>query len=503
MNKTNLSVYTPKVYTLGHDELLLQLDGMTDMQVLEEAATQLPNGVNLQAPHTDAVWVHPGHLLGLAHDDGLELSGICGTACELLRCASDVERAKKIGGSGLIRLIKMFQGVARDRAQAKRPNQIHAYRFGVGCKVVASDLCEPDQLIINPKSKLALELAKGLGVDSENLGALNNKKVLLFRTPFILGGVFTLVPNVHASTKTVMVNRLTFRKVTLGDTDGDNISLYPISDDDLAVEIGLELEASVPGGDPTLRVLGKASHSREADMWGENIFADGKTTEKKLTFTKTLSQTEWINSHALMGDYANKLTPFAYRISDIGSLMSACGVPGARDCGLMGAVIEETFYLGLTGGPPELDEALETWFRSPMDRANINICLDGLLKVVTRSVMTTEVKAAIINAAKTNRLKYGVDDLVPNLVHGMWMMGKGRTSGLGLANLVNLVQFAGDERVPVDIRDNFLVRLLFRSARQLSQTVRDVNPDGSDSDSDDYQGADNYQDHEDVAHLAY
>lgn len=497
---------------IGQDALEMDVTGLGDREVLKALQEAHPAGV-LFVSHEQQVHIDPKQVLALAADDGfaIELTGMGHLAAELVRFACDPEKAELLGTAGVHNVMTRFIGLARDRAYSKGPNQLHAVRFGVSSKVVGADLVEPGTLEVHPDGNVAKALATQCQVipadDNEDRYAdLENRFFLVVRHPYIKAGVYQLRFNRWLTKNLVQFNRLDFRKDTKGDYDGDTGNLFEIRSVALALQLRKEIQEAVVDNDSTLAIRGVAAHDPEAEMWGENIYADGKTTAKKLdqSFTKTTS--EWINSHKAMGEMANKYTPFAYRISDICSAMASVGIPGAALAGLMGAVIEEDFYLGLSGGPEGLDDAMEAWFRKRMTRETIATVMGGLRKAVDPSALTTEVKAALIQGAKINQLRADLNDPAVALVHFAFRVGKGWSSRnvkpeddiVGL--LASLNEMAQDGRIDA-YRETFAGKMALLAAKHLGSAVR--NPELSEDTwiDEDYAAA--YADaDEDVLDLA-
>lgn len=458
---------TVQIQYIGTDALWLETEGLTDFELLKAAAGRMPKGVNLHGSNAGPVWVHPMLLMKLAQPDGfgLELQGLAHSAAELLRLAADPEKAEELGGKGVDRLINLFMAQARGQAQAKRPNQLHAYRWGGSAKVVAADRVEPGTVEIHPHGNVAARLSQLLHCPIDEL---ENKWLLVERHPFVFSCVVQIRINPDLTKNLILANRLDWRRALQADCDGDTGAVFPIKDELMAIAIREELEQVVPESDITALILDRPCHT-DAEWWGEVL---EKSTTDKLEQSFTKSTKEWIASHITMGDYANKYTPFAYRISDIGAAMAAVGMPGGRLTALIGATIEETFYLGLGGGPKGLDAAMETWFRKRMTRANQAIVFDGLRTVLNSELMSDrEVLTAIARASAINRGRFDENCPEELLVHAAFQVGKGRIS-LGDGTLVRtLADMASDPGINPQLRESFIVRILFHAGRKLSQVV--------------------------------
>lgn len=456
------------VYRIGFDALDLPTDGLSDEDVLKEAAKVYPSGFNLQGSNAGPVWVHPQMLLNLAQPDGfgLELQGMAHTAAELVRFACDTEKAEELGGKGIDRLIKMFMAQASGQANAKKPNQLHAHRWGGSAKVVAADIVAPGTIEVHPTGHVAARLAKLFKV--KNMLDIGGRTMLVERHPFVFSYVVRIIFNEELTGNLILANRLDWRRALQADCDGDTGAVFPINDEATAQAICNELDAVVPGSDVTGLILNRPCHE-DPEWWGEVL--EKSTTDKlEQSFTKT--NKDWIDSHILMGEYANKFTPFSYRISDVGAAMAAVGIPGAQMTALIGATIEETFYLGLGGGPKELDTALETWFKKKMTRANQVLVMGGLAKVINHELITDrDVRTAIARAGAINRGNFDACDPQELLVHGAFLVGKGRiTEGDGTV-VRSLAAMAGDPAVPAFLRDSFVAKMLFHAGRKLGQVV--------------------------------
>jgi hypothetical protein len=496
-NTSLLTESTVTIHYIGHEALNLPTVGLTDHELLKEAAKEFPKGLNLMGSNLGPVWVHPTMLLNLAQPDGfgLELQGLAHSAAELLRLAADPEKADELTGKGIDRMIALFAAQAHGQAIAKRPNQLHAHRWGAAAKVAGADRVTPGMLEIHPEGNVAARLAQLFGCVPGATGGwadLEGRQLMLLRHPFILGYVVTIGFNENLTKNLTLVNRLDGRRATGMDFDGDQVFLFAIKSRIMAAMIDAEIKAVVPDNDATKLVLGKPCEEPGGEWWGELL---EKSTEQKLDqhFTKTIG--EWINSHITMGDYANKFTPFAYRISDIGGAMAAVGIPGAREMSLIGATIEETFYLGLSGGPKELDEAMETWFRKKMSAANQRILFAGLRTVVNPDLLANaDVRTAIARGSAINGGRF--DDCNPQelLVHTAFLVGKGKlTLGSGVL-LDQLALIASEPTLSAELRESFVARMLFHAARKLHQVVGKGNPIVGETPSDDYE-ADGFEEY--------
>lgn len=463
---------------IGHDEIDLDIIGLSDVEVLKATALKWPNGLNLFGNNLGPVWVHPDLLLALGQEDefGLDMIGMAHSAAELLRLAADIDKAETLGAQGVDRMVAMFSSQARAQANAKRPNQLHAHRWGAACKVVLADRVEPGVVEIHPEGRVAARFAKLFGCVPGAEGGwadLENRWVMIKRHPFILGYVAQIKFNEALTKNLILANRLDFRKATQGDADGDQAFEFAIPEEQMALDLQAEIQAVVLDNDATGLVLGRPCAS-DPEWWGEVI---DKNVNDKLnqSFTKTI--TEWIESHIKMADYANRLTPFAYRLSDIGGAMAAVGIAGAREAALIGATIEETFYLGLAGGPKELDDALDIWFRKKMSNANQSVLFTGLAKVVNPELLRDQdVLVAIARASAINKGNFDPYDPQELLTHMAFLVGKGRiTQGDG-SKLELLQEMAADPNVNPELRDGFLAKMLFHAGRKLAQVVGKGKP---------------------------
>lgn len=466
-NATMITKTTVTALSIGHETLDLACFGLSDEDTLKEAAKVYPSGLNLMGSNAGPVWVHPRMLLSLAQPDGfgLELQGMAHCAAELLRLAADPDKAEELGGQGVDRLIKMFMAQAKGQANAKRPNQLHAHRWGGSAKVVAADIVEPGTIEIHPTGHVAVRLAKLFKIKVEDLGG---QYLLVERHPFVFSYVVGIVYNEQLTSNLILANRLDWRRALQADCDGDTGAVFPIKSARVAKAISFELGQVVPDSDVTALILNRPCHE-DSEWWGEVLEKD---TDTKLAQSFTKTSKEWIDTHIRMGEFANKFTPFSYRLSDIGAAMAAVGIPGAQMAALIGATVEETYYLGLAGGPKELDVAMETWFKKKMNRANQVLVFGGLAKVINHDVITDrDVRTAIARASAINRGNFDAFDPQELLVHAAFLVGKGRiTEGDG-AVVQQLAAMAGDPSVPEFIRESFLAKMLFHAGRKLSQVV--------------------------------
>lgn len=477
--------------TLGVDTLAVDVGGMTDFELLEAVTAAYPKGVNVMGSNFGPAWVHPKVLVGLAVSDdfGIEATGLAHVAAEILRLASDPKKAIELGGASMDQLLVRFAMMAQDRATSKKPNQVHAHRWGASSKVVASDRVETGTLEIclrGGRNSLARQICRAFKMKWEDFveGVRAGEIfVNVLRHPFIYGYVARLVENDELSEKLAMANRREFRTRTSGDYDGDTGNYFPVLNGDLALELAQDLEEAVPEGDPLLAVLGYEGHSQEANLWGENQLAEGKSLEASLSRTFVKSVDEWLDAHVKMSGYANTYTPYAYRISEVCSILAAVGLPGAREAGLIGAVVEETFYLGLSGGGQKLDHALEVWFKRKMNRSNVVELLAGLNSQLSPDAVTSTVRNALVIGSKLNRRKVDMTDPMFAIAHAAWRIGKGRVSVNKsrqddvVAQLGVLADIAGDETLAPELRDNFVVQVVLKAARKLNQVVRNADPD--------------------------
>lgn len=482
------TVFDVRCHMLGRDAITADFTGLTDMEILGEAQTVAPHGINLMSTNQGPVWVHPERLVALAQTDGfgLELIGIARTAAELLKLAADPERAQKLGGRFVDRMMLRFARQAEALSKSKRINQPHAVRWGAGAKVAGCDKTAPYTLEVHPTGNACQALADAMGCDPSDL---ENRWFLILRAPFILGYAVQVVFNSQLSSNLVLVNRLEFRKVTKGDFDGDNASFFPIKDDTVASDLALEIAEAVPDTDSTLAIRGMSAESEEAEMWGEIV---SKTTGQKLSqsFTKTVD--EWLALHSKMGDYANVRTPYAYRISEVGAMMAALGSPGAQMVSLMGAVIEEDYYLGLSGGPDGLDHALELWMNGKFGRDDQKDLFYGLRKAVVADLLTEDNRRCLLKAGKINQEKIDLWTPEDALTHMGWLMGKGLLTANGPKSSVSvtekydaIIQMAAHPEFPAELRDNVMVKIIIIAARRLTQVVG-RKPAGADDIPDEY-----------------
>lgn len=464
---------------LGNDHIELDTIGLTDLELLKAAAEQFPHGMMVRGSNAGSVWVNPKLILNLASPDGfgIELVGFAHTGCELLRLAADPAKAELLGQQGCDRLIKMFTAAAKKMAAGSSANKIHAVRFGVGCKVVCSDRVEPGILELHPEGNVARRLMDAFKLhaadDRDSCDALERRRVLLLRHPFLFGGVLLIHFNDQLTKNTILVNREEYRRLVAGDADGDGICMLPLPEN-LADDLKREMTEAVPEMDPNLLVFGIASHDTEAGAWGENIFLDEKTTEKKLGQTFTKSIFEWIDSHKQMGHCANTLTPFAYRISDVCALMAGVGAKGAREAALIGGVVEETFYLSLAGGPDDLTQSLNLWMRNKLQSdVQQDVFFAGLVsegKGVHHSLLAREdVKSVLLDGAAINREAHDPYDPHACVTHFGWLCGKGRTTTdpNALQKLRILRDLAGQPE-GWELSKTFIGQMVFHAADKLT-----------------------------------
>jgi hypothetical protein len=479
------------LFVIGRDLLDLETLGMSDREVLEATEKLYPHGFNVMGGNIGPVWMHAGMLLGLAQPDGfgLELMGLGATAADIIRLCTNPTKADTLGGKGVERLMVRFCKQSEDRATAKRVNQIHAYRFGITCKIVAADRVHPHTIEVHPKGNVNRAIARMFGCKPHET---RGRWMVGLRSPFLYPIVVQVEFNDKLTKNLGLMNRLDARRTTKCDFDGDGFAWFPTANEEQALELWEQLEIAVPSGDPTLLIRGITAHGPEAEMWGEVVT---KTTDQKLDqcFTKTMDA--WVQAHSDMGKCANVYTPYAYRISDVCSAMAAMGIEGARTAGMLGAVVEEDYYLGLAGGPKGLNEALETWMSKKMSKANQCEMFAGLAKGVDPNILTQDVKNALVRGALINKGKMDEFLCTEAIPYFGWMIGKGFTSTGGhgtaaklpiLDRLKALCAIAEDPNVPEYIRDNFITKMAFYAARKLSQVVGDTPAmPGSDESSDD------------------
>jgi len=430
------------VCAIGVESLDLDVSGLDDSDLLEKARERFPQGVLLSSGDIGPVWVHPRVLAGSAHLDGfgIETLGLVATACDLIRLACDASMAQEFGDPAARKLLKSFVRQAHDRSISKKTNQLHAVRFGVSAKVVLADRVEPGVIEVHPDGAVAQRLFEAARaacafdhIDEPEVADLEFVYVLIERHPFVLPYVACIRFNRNLTRSLVLANRMEFRGVNRGDADGDTLNMYVVPSIEMATAMQVELRAAVAGVcggrvlDAALAIRGVAI-TADSDTWAENIFEDGKTVEKKMTQTFVKTSDEWLSAHIKMADMANKFTPFAYRISDIGAAMAGLGLEDARVVSLMGAVIEEDFYLGLTGGPSGLDEAMETWFREKSTQKSRKVVLDGIRKVVRPDLLTTDVKITLFEAARINQNKLDLANPLDVFTHFAFLVGKGKSS---------------------------------------------------------------------------
>lgn len=482
------TVFDVRCHMVGCDTLAASFDGLTDLEILEHAQSVIPHGINLMSTNQGPVWVHPERLVALAQTDGfgLELIGIAHTAAELLKLAADPERAQKLGGRHTDKLMLRFARQAEALSKSKRINQPHAVRWGAGAKVAGCDLAERNTIEVSPIGNACRALADAMGCDPSDL---ENRWFAVLRAPFILGYVVQVVFNSQLSSNLILVNRRQFRNVNKGDFDGDNASFFPIQDEITASDLALEIEEAVPDADSTLAIRGIDGDSAEAEMWGEVV---GKTTEQKLSQSFTRTVDEWLAYHSRMGEYANVSTPYAYRISEVGAMMAALGFEGARTISLMGAVIEEDYYLGLSGGPEGLDQALALWMNGKFGREYQKEIFYGLRKAVVADLLTEENRRCLLKAGQINQEKIDLWTPVDGLTHLGWLMGKGLLTANGPKSSVSItdkydaiIQMAANPEFPAELRDNVMVKIIIIAARKLTQVVG-KKPTGADDIPDAY-----------------
>jgi hypothetical protein len=286
-------------------------------------------------------------------------------------------------------------------------------------------------------------------------------------------------------------NRMEFRAVNRGDADGDTLNMFPIPKK-WALEFKAELERTLAmtGSviDSALHVRG-VSIAEDADTWAENPFKDGKTVEKKLSQEFVMSCDEWLAKHETMQGYANKYTPLAYRLSDIGAAMASLGDEAGRTAGLIGAIVEEDFYLGLTGGPAALDMAMEAWFSKPDSAKMRREVFSGLDTVLRPDLMTTPVRIAVMEAARINQGYFDPYDAKDVLVHYSFLIGKGMTTSgkpdglVGIRSVyAGLMQLAQNKKLRETNR--FLVNIGLYAAERLAP-VLEAKREDNDWSSDD------------------
>lgn len=456
--------------TVGRDALDLALvEGATDREVLEAAAESFPEGINLAGSNLGPVWVHPAMILSLGQEDsfGLEFLGLGHTAAELVRLAVDPLYAQTLGAQGCDRLIAILCTQAAALANAKRPNQLHAVRWGGAAKVALGDLVEPGTVEIDPTGNVAKRMAELFRCQPEELAG---KDVLVMRHPFILGYVVKLAFNDQLTRNLVLANRLDFRKANQGDADGDQAFLFPIRNERLAARLAEQLEAIVPNADVTDWAFAKPCHE-DADNWGEVL---SKSTEDKLgqSFAKTVN--DWVRSHIKLGDYANRLTPFSYRISNIGACMAAAGIAGGQEMALIGAILEESFYIGLTGGPEALDQAMDVWFNKRMTQANQRILFEGLEAVLDESLIhNPAVRTGLARGASINQNRFDAYDPQDLLVHMAFHVGKGSlTTKMDKGHLTVIHALADAGR----LGDNVVAQALAYAGAKLGPVLAAAQP---------------------------
>lgn len=413
---------------LGDEVLDVALEeGATDREVLEAAAAAFPEGFRVVGPNHGPVWVHPQMILNLGQEDsfGLEFIGLGNTAAELVRLAADPLRADALGGAGCDRMIAILCSQAAAQASAKRPNQLHAHRWGASAKVVLADNVAPGTIEVHPEGNVAKKLAALFGCKPGAAGGwadLEDKDCIALRHPFIVPYRVRVVYNWSLTPNLCMANRLDCRKANQGDADGDQIFLFPVRNADLADALDEEIQALIPDVDITGWGFNKPCHEDDSS-WGEIVT---KSTEDKLAQSFTKSIGDWVRSHIKLGDYANRLTPFSYRISNIGACMAAAGIAGGQEMALIGALIEESFYIGLTGGPEGLDAAMDIWFNKKMSSANQTAMFRGLEEVLAPDIIyNRDVRTALARGSSINRGNFDMFDPAEAMVHFMYHVGKG------------------------------------------------------------------------------
>lgn len=483
---TDVTPETCRVLVLGRDRLGLDLAGLRDDETLKLVAKVYPLGLNLLGNNEGPAWINPKAILGLASPDGfgIEFTGFAHVACELLRLANDPIKADELGHEGCDRMLAMLITQAHTMATGKAANQLHAVRFGVGAKIALADRVAKGIIEVHPDGAVAkalaraVELTPGADPNEHPLEGLLTIPFVNVRHPFLMNDVFYIAWNTNLSRNVMLGNREQIRRITKGDQDGDALNLFGVLNEDLGPALALEMRDAFPEMDPTLTVRGLAADQKEAEMWGENIYEDGKTTEKKLNQEFTHSVDEWLNSHIRMGECTNTYTPFSYRISDICSLLAALGIEGGREAALIGAVLEEDFYLSGAGGPECIEEALEAWMRNQLGQASqredffASLVADG--DGVMSDLFTEDVKQTLLDGATINKQEHDPLDPVGALTHFGWLVGKGRvtTDPQAIAKLGVLVNMSQSlEPEIVDARGRFLVQLAFHAARKLSQVL--------------------------------
>ena len=462
---------------LGEMALDIQnLSGLTDESVIKVVAKAYGRGVNVGGVNSGAVWINPLELMSLGHADGfgLEMIGMAHTAADLLRAAADVEYADKLGHKGCDRLIRMYVAEAKTRADSKRVNQIHAFRWGSGAKVAVGNNVEPGTIRIKPGGQYDRQAAQMFGMKP---GTLDRLHTLVLRHPFVMGYVAQIVYDVNVTDNLIIANVLDWRKATKGDSDGDTAAVFPIPDVLMAIQLAIELTGIAANYDATLAIRGIAAHDPAAEMWGEGNKA--LATKMAMSFTETF--TKGLQRHEKMGNFANLWTPYAYRISDVCGLMAALGYPGAREASLAGAVIEEDYFLGLNidGTPPELTIALDAWFNSTIDKKSATVILTGLRKAINPAVVNNEdFRVALFDGARINRRLFDRSSPIGSITHFGWLVGKGRTTTTADAreSIDALSRIFGDElrdELSSDIRKSLLGRIAFYAQGKLKQFVRE------------------------------
>lgn len=469
-----------KLCTLGTDRIELNATALDDAEVLEAARELYPVGFNLMGSNAGPVWINPKLILNLSSADGfgIEFVGMAHIAAELVRLAADPAKAETLGDQGCDRLIQMFIAAAKATAEGKASNQLHAVRFGVGAKIALAERVEDDVVEIHPHGLVAQMMVKVFGIhgadDRGDVLALDGQKMVYLRHPFLLAGIGTLRFNDKLSRSVVLMNRRTARKVTKCDADGDTMNFYPIEAQP-AIALANQIAEVVPNADPTLLVRGISADDEEAEMWGENIFEAGKTTDKKLNqeFSKTVD--EWLKTHAAMGECANTYTPFAYRISDVCGLMASLGLAGAQEAALIGAVVEEDYYLSLGGGPGEMNEALEDWMRNHLKRERQQEAFfTRMAEGVDQHLLNdTDVRNVLLDGAVINKQEHDAYDPIGALVHFGWLVGKGRvtTDPLAVQKLKILDEAIAGSEEAKPFAHSFLLKMATFAAKKLNGIV--------------------------------
>lgn len=465
---------------IGVQELSVNLEGLDDMSVLEEVNAAAPEGVMLRVEDTLA-WIHAKHLKSAGKADDLtgDAVGLVQNACNLLRLAANLELAQEFGAPAAKKLMIAFVAGCRERGVSKKTNQLHAVKLGVASKVALADNIEPGVVQVRRGGNVTKKLKAAfvaMGIIEEE-DSLDGQYVLVERHPFQLGYVAQIEEVDNLTKNLTLAYRMEFRAVNRGDADGDTLNMFPMPKG-WAKQLKEELEKTVA---MTGSVLDAALHIRgvgideDAETWAENPFAENKTVAKKLNQTFTMSLDEWLGKHKRMTEYATKYTPFAYRISDVAASMAALGNEPARTVALMGAVIEEDYYLGLTGGPKELDAGLEVWFNRKDSKQNRAKIFTGLASVVRPDLLTTPVKIAVLEAARVNQCVIDINDPMDALAHFGFLVGKGKTTTGAHKDVsaVSLVRAIRDFSEEEDIRgsERFLVKMAVAAAKTLAPVM--------------------------------